>query len=512
MLNTYGDAGGGWTGGSGTSSVALPDGRVVWLFADVFLGTVNPDHSRSANSPMVNNVLVIQDGTALTATLYGGTPEAPTALVKPDEAGEVYWIADGVVEGDTLKVIYNRMRITGTGALDFQQTGVALATFTLPDLTLTSVVDLPLGPKISWGGGIFPDGAHTYIYGISSAPGRMKFAHLARVPAGGLSGAWEFWTGSGWSPNVAEVGRLISGVGAGGVQKIGSQYVWVSHEENLVFDPQFVAYTSPSPTGPFIGPIQLFTAPEPQTPGLVVYDARVHPELAPSGKLLISYNVNSLEPGGTTADVRHGRPRFVEVNWPPPAPATGVPAAPATPTLTGQNDTVQISWPAVTGATSYRVYQRDVTGGQTHFARLPTAATTTTKQAGFLIPGHLYEYKVTAVNANGEGPASPVRTVAPHNTKPVVEAINGAGLPTAVAGTYIIQFNKGIPEHYVSDHAQQLAAQYGGQLRNVYRSLLGFSASLSEAQAHDLAGHPDVIDIEQDQIVELDERWSDHAP
>src|SRR5690349_7293316 len=31
-LRAYGDAGGHWTGGSGTASVALPDGRVVWLF------------------------------------------------------------------------------------------------------------------------------------------------------------------------------------------------------------------------------------------------------------------------------------------------------------------------------------------------------------------------------------------------------------------------------------------------------------------------------------------------
>ena len=57
MFNGYGDAGNHWTGGDGTTSVALPDGRVAWLFADTFLGTVNAGHTRSRNTPMVNNTM-----------------------------------------------------------------------------------------------------------------------------------------------------------------------------------------------------------------------------------------------------------------------------------------------------------------------------------------------------------------------------------------------------------------------------------------------------------------------
>ena len=36
----------GFTGGDGTYSVLLPDGRTVWIFGDTFLGTVNPDLTR----------------------------------------------------------------------------------------------------------------------------------------------------------------------------------------------------------------------------------------------------------------------------------------------------------------------------------------------------------------------------------------------------------------------------------------------------------------------------------
>src|SRR5688572_17696434 len=59
MWTAYGDAGGHWTGGDSTVSVPLPDGRVAWLFSDTFLGTVNADHSRPANTPMVSNTLVV---------------------------------------------------------------------------------------------------------------------------------------------------------------------------------------------------------------------------------------------------------------------------------------------------------------------------------------------------------------------------------------------------------------------------------------------------------------------
>jgi hypothetical protein len=59
---------------------------------------------------MVNNTIVIQDGTGITDTRYGGTAALPEALVKPSQAGEFYWVGDGTVEGGNLKVIYNRYK------------------------------------------------------------------------------------------------------------------------------------------------------------------------------------------------------------------------------------------------------------------------------------------------------------------------------------------------------------------------------------------------------------------
>jgi hypothetical protein len=508
LFNTYGNAGGHWTGADGTTSVALPDGRVVWLFADTFLGTINADFSRPNFSPLVNNSIVVQQGTELTETLHGGTTSEPKALVSPTQDGEFFWVVDGIVENGELKIIYNRYRRSGTGTLDFILTGTSLATFVLPNLILESVADLPLGSEINWGSALLPDGSYTYVYGTSSAPGRMKFAHLARAAAGDLGGPWQFWTGSTWSSDPEEATRLISGVGTGfSMQKIDGQYVLVTHENNLLFDPQIVAYTAQSPTGPFSGPVHLYTAPEVQ-PGskIIAYDARLHPELARAGKLLISYNVNSLEFADQMADARLYRPRFVEVNW-PLSTSPGTPAAPTDIAASAQDDTAQVSWAAVSGATSYRIYQRDVTGGQTHFARQPSVITATTRSIGLLIPGHQYEFMVAGVNSTGEGALSPVVRATPHSSRPVAEMIRYSGTEPAIDGSYLVSLREGVflPEN-LNDYARQLLDQQGGIVKRLFPlTLNGFSAEMTEAQARDLASHPDVVDVEQNTVVSLDE-------
>ncbi|WP_231605698.1 fibronectin type III domain-containing protein, partial [Micromonospora sp. HK10] len=423
MFNTYGDAGGHWTGGDSTASVALPDGRVAWLFSDTFLGTVNADGTRPANTPMVNNTLVVQDtGTNLVATRHGGTASSPTALVIPTDPDEYYWVADGLVEAGAMKVLYNSYHRTGEGNLDYEITGTALATFTLPGLTLSGVVKLPLGATIGWGSALLEAGGYTYIYGTSNGQAGTKFGHVARVPSGGLGGAWQFWTGTTWSSQEADAGVLLSGVGtAYGVQQVGSEFVLITQDTNLIFDPQVFAYTAPTPTGPFSGPVPLLVAPEVQPGGAkLIYDARVHPELARSGKLLVSYNLNSLNDADNFADARLYRPRFVEFDWPRPVkdPST-LPAVPsgvtATPDTAGQ---VRLSWSAVPGATRYWLYQRNVTTGQTHFARQPYPFTETTATMGLLTSGHQYEFRVTAENGVGEGPASTTVGATPYIAPP----------------------------------------------------------------------------------------------
>lgn len=386
MFQRYADRGGGWTGGDDTASVALPDGRVAWLFSDTYLGHVAADHTRSRDAPFVHNTIVVQEGTTVTRTLHGGSEAGPKPLVGP-AGDDYYWAQDGLVTGGALQVFYNRYHRYGTGLWDFTLTGSALATFALPGLRLANVADLPLGDTIAWGAAVLRDGGYTYVYGSERTGDALRFAHLAR--ARDPAGAWEFWDGTGWTTRAERSARLLSGVGTGfSVQRAGDRYVLVTTEGNLPFDPSVVAYTAAAPAGPWEGPVQLYTPAE--SPA---YDARLHPELARPGTLLISYNVNSLDAGTAYTDARVYRPRFVEVAWPPRA-ATG--AAPAGLTAAVNDVHPTLRWKAVAGAARYWVYERDLTAGQTHPARRPEPVTGTEADAGQLREGHTYEFRVAA--------------------------------------------------------------------------------------------------------------------
>ncbi len=435
--NSYGDQGGHWTGGDRTVSVPLPDGRTAWLFSDTFLGTVNADGSRPANTPMPRNTLVVELNGQLGPTLHGGTAAAPLPLVQVAGSPLTYWVADGIVEGNTLRVLYMQIESTGGGGLDIRLKGTALATFSLPSLILTSVRTLPLGDKIAWGQDMVTEGGYTYIYGSESQGNEPKRVHLARAAT--LDGAWQFWTGSGWSAREADSARMLTGVGqAFSVTKTGNEYVLMTIEGNLTFNPTLVAYTASAPTGPFGDPRPLYQAPEAGAGNrpIFVYDMAVHPQLSQPGKLVVSYNVNSLNPVDNTKDVRIYRPRFVDVTWPPPVPDPAL--LPGKPTGVSVVDThdggATVSWQPVPGQdVQYRVYQRDVTAGQEFFARHPEAHTGTTATIPFMQAGHTYEFRVTAQNEIGEGQPSGTANVSV-TVAPLQPPANVRATPTDSGG------------------------------------------------------------------------------
>jgi hypothetical protein len=250
-----------------------------------------------------------------------------------------------------------------------------------------------------------------------------------------------------------------------------------------------------------------------------VYDARLHPEWAAAGKLLLSYNINSLDFADNMADARLYRPRFAEVIWPPP-PLTGLPAAPAALTATADTEGgVRLSWTAVAGATGYRIHRRDVAAGQSHFVRLPATVTGTTYQATGLSDGHLYEFSVSAVNAAGEGGRGIAVTAiarttpgeaggraiaapAPARTTPAEPGVfQTAPDGSAVAGEYLVDLkdNAADGERGMAAIAARLVDRYGGTLDGVFAAVLGGFAvtGMTDAQARALAADPAVAAVEE---------------
>jgi hypothetical protein len=329
MWNSYGNQGGHWTGGDETVSVALPDGRIAWLFSDTFQGTVASNYSRPANTPFIHNCMVIQQGDRLT-TLTGGTASAPTSLVgattdgNPDDAG--YWVNDAFVTDNNLEIFYTHYLRIGKGALDIKQVGTALAMFSLPDLSLRSVTPISIGTSLKWGAAVLNQPDYTYIYGIEDTA-TNKFLHLARSPHGQVlmegnnpTAAWQFWTGNGWSSSPSDSTRIISGVGDGfSMIQMGNQYVLITQDLHQIFSPNLVAYAAITPMGPFGNQVNLYSTPETEG-NIITYDVRAHPEINRVGKLVISYNVNSLRYIDTYTNVWLYRPRFIDITWPVTSP------------------------------------------------------------------------------------------------------------------------------------------------------------------------------------------------
>lgn len=303
-----------WTGADGALSVLLPDGRVLWDFSDTFLGFVNRDGSRPGGQPFINNSMIVQDSGALVQTLHGGTAQSPTSLIIPGDQDAWYWVGDMTVEGDRLRVFVMEFIRTGPGTFDFHWVGNAIASFVLPDLTLENVVPTHGENNVMYGAALLEEGGYTYIYGTEDVSGTEKYLHIARATAGNVLGAWEFYTGTGWSSDPASSARLRKGVGNGfGVVKVGNRFVLFTMDSLVPFSAELVMYSSNNPEGPFGNRMLVYRTPESRN-GRFTYDAHVHPEFTDAqGRLLVSYDVNSFDFRDLLANVDNYRPRFIRV-------------------------------------------------------------------------------------------------------------------------------------------------------------------------------------------------------
>ncbi|MEU9332505.1 DUF4185 domain-containing protein [Streptomyces sp. NPDC048290] len=331
-----------WTGGDGTHSVRLPDGRLLWLFSDTFLGRVygppNPageSHTwRDSAAPMVRNSAVVMDGGQLAATL-------PAPLF-PDPAPDRWrWPVAARVEprapGSAEQVVRVLLWVRSAGPPPWiygVPTATEVATLTLPDLrveSVTTVFDQSLMPdpsrRVLFGTTLITEDGWTYVYGgdDGQAVARpVSSAYVARVPEGRLAdpAAWRFWTGSAWSardgPRPVLGDERAEGVGSAfSVVRAGGTYVLFTMAAGAAGLSTVTSYWSCSPTGPWHGPGEVLRPPLPR-PGVGAYNPQVHPQISGAdGALVLSYDVNWLEQTGAAAQLSGNvslyRPRFVSL-------------------------------------------------------------------------------------------------------------------------------------------------------------------------------------------------------
>ncbi|KUO19883.1 DUF4185 domain-containing protein [Streptomyces dysideae] len=335
-----------WTGGDGTHSVRLPDGRILWLFSDTYLGQVyappNPAGEsfawRDTTAPLVRNSAVVMspDGKRLLSTL-------PAPLLPDPAPNQWRWPVAARVEprspGSTEQVLRVLLWVRTAGAAPWiygVPTATEVATLTLPDLRVESVVkvlDQQLVPdpsrRVLFGTTLVEDGDWTYVFGgddgqAASRPASR--AYVARVPRGRLGepAAWQYWNGSRWTASgprpVLGDGRRTGVGSAFSVVRTDGTYVLFTMAAGTKGLTTVTSYWACSPTGPWHGPTRDFSPALPQGQ-VAAYNPQAHPELSDGGRLVVSYDVNWLEPGGAAAQLNRNvslyRPRFVTLRLTP---------------------------------------------------------------------------------------------------------------------------------------------------------------------------------------------------
>ncbi|MFD9905504.1 hypothetical protein [Streptomyces sp. NPDC059063] len=347
----YGDDGArsdDWSGGDGTHSVRLPDGRVLWLFSDTFLGQVHappnlagqPHKWRDGSAPMVRNsgVVMSRSGT-LEQTL-------PTPLFADPAPGQWRWPVAAKVEprgpGDDEQVVRVLLWTRAAGAKPWifgVPAATEVATLSLPDLAvegITQVSDqrLVAAPekRVLYGTTMVDDGDWTYVFGGNDAQTASRpssHAYVARVPRGRLAepAAWRYWDGRAFSrtnsPRPVLGNGDHKGVGSAfTVVRGGGTYVLFTMAAGAKGLTTVTSYWACSPTGPWRGPTKSFAPPLPGDTAAdgntAAYNPQAHPALSRDGRLVLSYDVNNWRdtaPAGAQAEVNRNvelyRPRFV---------------------------------------------------------------------------------------------------------------------------------------------------------------------------------------------------------
>lgn len=307
----------GWVAGDSTYSVALPDGRTLWLYSDSFIGSLTRKGEPQPGTTMVHNALVVEspDGTSQTLT---GTKDGKSSAFFPDVDDQAYyWVQDASVQGKELVVFLSRTEGSG---MSFRWTGTAVARVALPALTIIDIQPAATVKKIAWGAAIMETDEATFVYGIEDLEAD-KHLHLAKVPPGALTdrSQWEYHSADGWTKDPQQSQRITDGVANElSVQPYDDGFLMVTSDTREPFSPEVVAYTACAPTGPWGEPSVLYTTPETGEGEHFTYNAHAHPGLpgVPEGELLISYNVNTFDGDELFATPSIYRPRFITVPLP----------------------------------------------------------------------------------------------------------------------------------------------------------------------------------------------------
>ena len=297
-----------WNAGDNDVSLLLPDGQVLWVFNDSFIGKQNSESNVFPGGTFVRNAVVKQDANGIfTTDPYPITNQGgQQVFFRIPNGDEIYatgssdvqnffWVGDMILEDNKVK------------AYLIEVDGISrsyIASFSYPELTYLGMEKQP-ADCVTYET-FFVDDADNkiYLYRTENTSWfATNYTHVARTNLGNLSGnstkpgdAWEYWNGSTWTTSRAQgntaASRMNNGssanvIGADGLMKLGqNNYAHVSMEP---MTPYLLLSFAPAPQGPWTTPKRYYTAP--QDSAHWYYMPNFHAQL-PNGNYSISFSAN----------------------------------------------------------------------------------------------------------------------------------------------------------------------------------------------------------------------------
>jgi len=308
------------TGGDGTYSIALPDGRSIFLMGDSYIGPVT-NGARSMQDHMFRNTYILYDGGKVSA-IYGANGGNSSAAVPPgvtDEGQKWYWPGHGFVHDNKLYIFQTLMYQGEAGMWGFRYEKTDILEYDLPGMELRKTVTVPFtgSADIHYGMAALKENDYVYIYAqvdVDNSINTISDALVARTTMDQLYTRWEYFDGSGWSENASDA-VTMAGLASVPVSsqfnvfKLDNKYVLLTQDKRFNSGTIYT-FIADSPQGPWYNKKLIYTTREQNTPGLLTYNAMAHPQFVKDGMILVSYNVNNEDFAKQHSDVSTYRPRF----------------------------------------------------------------------------------------------------------------------------------------------------------------------------------------------------------
>ena len=350
----------GWTGGDGIYSIRLPKDfnnpytnpkkeNILFLFSDSVIDTLMNGQPSKKGWTMIHNAVAVLNGTAPKAdALHFYWPESdagkPASVFipaeqsaqpdKPKDDSIYYWLGDGIAldgnnknadhQKEALAIFAYKMINYSPDPFGFKDIGNELL-LTNSNFKILHRIQIPVLAEGNFGAGIYQDditdpsestAPYIYIYGVR---GKHKGLVIARTTQKELTTPekWQYYSEAGWTKDMHQSVDVTAHVSneLSVTRTPDGQYALIFQLDGI--QPYIGMKLAPTPYGPF-GPMDtLWHCEEPSaTNKLLVYNAKAHPSISPSGTLLISYNVNSLEFIKTLKEEpTFYRPRFLLLKW-----------------------------------------------------------------------------------------------------------------------------------------------------------------------------------------------------